>query len=574
MPTVAVLGSGIAGLITAHVLSTDGFDVRVLTRDRTAGGQWATERIYPGLQLNTVHGEFAYSALPMPPPADASKTGGRLSATDLNPYMEKFAAQYLEGKIEYRKEIRGVSRNGEGKWEVVVDDIEWGVSEVRKFDKIVLCTGGTCKGWIPPALEPLHGLKARILHSAQFGATLGDILHDTRNGEPVVVIGGGKSAQDISALLAKRGRNVTIVYEKTDSFNAVPQPVPDRLRRGRSLAIFSPYPNPRSKLERFLHTTKLGGKIVRGMWNLMDSLSFKTMGVPKDSPLRLTYSNWWTTQFNDEGIPRDDGFHRLVMADKIKVVAPVRMTGYSAECEDEDKGYSEVLLSNGEKLKARVIVLCTGYQSTWGGLLDGNDYSKRFEFSLTRRIEQTAESIGLHRHRVEPDPNEVDEWASYTSLASPPPPNPDNHYWASSIYKGIVPAKNILERDFAINGAVYNINNGYTDEVIAHWISAYFLHDKLKLPPTPEAALAHTDRDARWFRKRWPSLDVTKNEAQVSWFAFLTWPQFCDELMEDMYLRSYRSGRNWLTWAFSVIDIRELATMHEERAALRNSKRT
>jgi hypothetical protein len=42
----------------------------------------------------------------------------------------------------------------------------------------------------------------------------------------------------------------------------------------------------------------------------------------------------------------------------------------------------------------------------------------------------------------------------YTTLANPPPAHPENENWSSSIYKGIVPAKNILREDFAINGAV------------------------------------------------------------------------------------------------------------------------
>lgn len=50
---VAVIGSGPAGLITAHTLLQDGFSrVQILTRDSTAGGVWAAERVYPGLQIN------------------------------------------------------------------------------------------------------------------------------------------------------------------------------------------------------------------------------------------------------------------------------------------------------------------------------------------------------------------------------------------------------------------------------------------------------------------------------------------------------------------------------------------
>ena len=50
--SVAVIGAGIAGLITAHTLLRDGFDVQVLTRDNYVGGVWAKDRIYPGLFTN------------------------------------------------------------------------------------------------------------------------------------------------------------------------------------------------------------------------------------------------------------------------------------------------------------------------------------------------------------------------------------------------------------------------------------------------------------------------------------------------------------------------------------------
>jgi dimethylaniline monooxygenase (N-oxide forming) len=50
---VGIIGSGIAGLVTAHILLQDGFKhVEVLTRDRSVGGVWCEERVYPGLQIN------------------------------------------------------------------------------------------------------------------------------------------------------------------------------------------------------------------------------------------------------------------------------------------------------------------------------------------------------------------------------------------------------------------------------------------------------------------------------------------------------------------------------------------
>lgn len=39
-PTVCVIGAGIAGLVTAKVLSKDGFEVTVYEKEDALGGTW------------------------------------------------------------------------------------------------------------------------------------------------------------------------------------------------------------------------------------------------------------------------------------------------------------------------------------------------------------------------------------------------------------------------------------------------------------------------------------------------------------------------------------------------------
>jgi hypothetical protein len=72
--------------------------------------------------------------------------------------------------------------------------------------------------------------------------------------------------------------------------------------------------------------------------------------------------------------------------------------------------------------------------------------------------EHTAEQLGISRHS--PGPLPVSKYLhaeNYYSLKNPPPSRPASEQWASSIYNGIVPAKNIARRDFAINGAVVSL---------------------------------------------------------------------------------------------------------------------
>jgi len=51
--SVGILGAGMGGLISAHVLEQDGFkDITVITRDPSVGGTWSRNRVYSGLHIN------------------------------------------------------------------------------------------------------------------------------------------------------------------------------------------------------------------------------------------------------------------------------------------------------------------------------------------------------------------------------------------------------------------------------------------------------------------------------------------------------------------------------------------
>lgn len=62
---IGIIGTGVAGLINAHVLLQDGFtDVTLISRDNSVGGTWARHRVYPGLFINKyVPGLFATQCL-------------------------------------------------------------------------------------------------------------------------------------------------------------------------------------------------------------------------------------------------------------------------------------------------------------------------------------------------------------------------------------------------------------------------------------------------------------------------------------------------------------------------------
>jgi dimethylaniline monooxygenase (N-oxide forming) len=158
---------------------------------------------------------------------------------------------------------------------------------------------------------------------------------------------------------------------------------------------------------RFLHTTWLGSEVVHYVWNkLVDSsvrysfpfassilrdiyslLQLNALSIPEGSPLRLAHSIFWHIRTNDEGPPRENGFHPLVNAGKINIVAPARVTGYGSD------GHT-VHVNNGQSLEADLVILATGYKSSWNSLFDGTLYQLRIsERSLT--VTQIRQRLAL-----------------------------------------------------------------------------------------------------------------------------------------------------------------------------------
>ncbi len=63
LKTVAIIGAGPSGLITAKVLLDDGFDVILFERQRELGGVWSAETAYADLHSQQPGGTFEFSDL-------------------------------------------------------------------------------------------------------------------------------------------------------------------------------------------------------------------------------------------------------------------------------------------------------------------------------------------------------------------------------------------------------------------------------------------------------------------------------------------------------------------------------
>lgn len=364
-----------------------------------------------------------------------------------------------------------------------------------------------------------------------------------------------------------------MVFTVADATFAAPIPYPDFVRRSRLLSVFSPHIELRTRLERFMHTSWIGSKIVQATWKLLSWMSFTTLGVPRNSPLRRTRSLFWTLRTNDEGIGLPDGFYDLMRRGKIELIAPARAVSIA----NDGQG---VVLHDKRVIRATAIINATGHASTWDKILD----------------QETIEALGLNKqYTAHTSAEDAHEWDGYITLSDPPPACAEQDQWTMSIYRGIVPLKCLFDRDFAINGGTLTTNNGYVFEVCAHWIASYFRQDPfLRLPKSKEDGRACVERNAAWMRKRYPDAGTFVNESNATDLAFWrycahprvglsgahrlppyprSWPRLADTLLDDMRVPSARSGGNALTWLFRTIELKEIERLGEERAQLRAQSR-
>lgn len=159
---------------------------------------------------------------------------------------------------------------------------------------------------------------------------------------------------------------------------------------------------------------------------------------------------FWTAHTNDEGNSNPYRFHALVKAGKIKLVAPSRVEKFGAD------GHS-VVLSDGVRLEADAVIVATGFKSSWGKMFDRKLIYMRMATSyLIISTGNTLKQLGLERESASSPHINYTQEAEHASLSGETLPHPAkaNFKHPACIYRGIVPANNILDHDFAINGAI------------------------------------------------------------------------------------------------------------------------
>ncbi len=190
---IAIIGAGFAGLSTAKVLRTVGFDVTVYEKCPDVGGVWSSTRRYPGVRTQNNKGTYALSDFPMPKSYPEWPTGEQVQAY-LADYVRHFG---LESLLRLGTEVLGAEPSADGSGWTVTSRRAGAAAdplETRTYDHLVVANGIFSEPLIPqfPGIEDFRAAGGKVCASGDF--------HDLEGARDrhVLVVGYGKSSCDVS----------------------------------------------------------------------------------------------------------------------------------------------------------------------------------------------------------------------------------------------------------------------------------------------------------------------------------------------------------------------------------------
>lgn len=184
-PRVVIIGAGVAGITTAHVLRQRGFtDITVLEKGSDVGGVWYWNR-YPGLRCDVPSQLYQFGFAPK---ADWRHTWA--TGTDIQHYLRDVVDQLgLAPLIRFGREVTEAHWEDNRQWKLTTADGDQVVA-----DFVVLATGVLHHPFVPE-IPGLRDFAGPVVHTARWD----DEVQTT--GKRVAVIGTGSTGvQVVSAL--------------------------------------------------------------------------------------------------------------------------------------------------------------------------------------------------------------------------------------------------------------------------------------------------------------------------------------------------------------------------------------
>ncbi|XP_031252244.1 probable flavin-containing monooxygenase 1 [Pistacia vera] len=250
---IAIVGAGISGLIACKYCLSKGFKPLVFESQSCIGGAWT--KTFETTKLQTPKSLYQFSDFPWP----SSSTEEFPDQHHVLDYVQSYAHQLdLVKHIKFDSKVVSIEFEGssddemqswslwngnglpfspQGKWKVMVEDLQNNSTEVYQVDFVILCVGRLSGVPNIPEFPPSKGPEAfhgKVIHSMDYAAMDYESAAKFVKGKRVTVVGFQKSALDIAMeCSAANGVKIpcTILY-KTEHWN-----VPDHLPWGLPMAF-------------------------------------------------------------------------------------------------------------------------------------------------------------------------------------------------------------------------------------------------------------------------------------------------------------------------------------------------
>ncbi|KAF8533732.1 hypothetical protein BDD12DRAFT_898017 [Trichophaea hybrida] len=208
--TVAIIGGGASGLVTAKSMLEAGLLPTVFETRKNVGGVWApreegleTSQLNPKMRTNSSIFSSSFSDYF---PYTQDTIPGSTCAADIAGYLSGYARQYLpQGTIRLGCQVVSVSSSGpeeSNSWKVDFKD-DNGEKQTEIFEYLVVATGIFSNEYIPH-VEDLKNFKGKVTHSLRY---VGDEVFandDPNKKRKILVVGGCLSGAEIPADVALR----------------------------------------------------------------------------------------------------------------------------------------------------------------------------------------------------------------------------------------------------------------------------------------------------------------------------------------------------------------------------------
>jgi dimethylaniline monooxygenase (N-oxide forming) len=315
LPTTAVIGAGSSGIAAVKALAERGIDVTCFEKSDRVGGNWVfgnkngMSAAYRYLHINTSRERMQYADFPMPESYPDFPRHDQIAAY-FDAYVDHFG---VRDRIRFETGVERAERLPDGTWELSTD-----TGRTERFDMLLVANGHHWdKRWPEPPFPGQDEFRGELLHAHDYVDN--DFLRD----KDVVVLGMGNSAMDISVESSDVARNTYLAARRGAWI------IPKYLF-GRPLDTLAT--NPRVPMS-------VGGRLLERIVTLH-------VGRPESF-----------------GLPKPD--HRLGQAhptisgrihDRIqhgKVTPKPNIARFHAD---------EVEFTDGSRVHADVVILCTGYK--------------------------------------------------------------------------------------------------------------------------------------------------------------------------------------------------------------------